>query len=99
MARKARERGARTEVVNPYTVFLRDGWRCQLCGCRTPGTLRGTYKPNAPELDHIVPLALGGDHTYANTQCACRQCNISKGASVRGQFKLSLYESTGCGGA
>lgn len=78
MLRKARERAAKVEPVNPYRVLERDGWMCQMCGIATPQEKRGTYEPDAPELDHIVPLSKGGDHSYANTQCACRKCNAAK---------------------
>lgn len=78
MLRKAKERAAKVETVNPYRVFERDGWLCRLCGVPTPKAKRGTYEPDAPELDHVVPLSKGGDHSYANTQCACRRCNGAK---------------------
>lgn len=29
-------------------------------------------------LDHIVPISKGGPHTYSNTQCLCRDCNLKK---------------------
>lgn len=77
-ARKAKERAVRTESVRPGKVFDRAGWRCYLCGCATPRELRGTYEPNAPELDHVVPLSRGGEHSYANTDCCCRACNLDK---------------------
>jgi 5-methylcytosine-specific restriction endonuclease McrA len=88
--RRARTRMVAYEPVDPLVVFARDGWRCQLCGCATPQRLRGTYKPNAPELDHIVPLASKGAHTYANTQCSCRKCNIAKGSKPLGQLRLAV---------
>jgi len=75
LARKARQRGATVEPVNPIRVFERDGWLCQLCGISTPLGKRGTYDDDAPELDHIIALARGGEHSYRNTQCACRRCN------------------------
>ncbi|MFC5490617.1 HNH endonuclease [Dokdonella soli] len=31
-------------------------------------------------MDHVIPLSLGGTHTWHNTQCLCRSCNVSKGA-------------------
>lgn len=88
--RRALERGAQAERIDPLRVFARDGWRCQLCGLPTPQALRGTYKDRAPELDHILPLAMGGQHTWSNVQCACRKCNGLKGATPKGQFKLGL---------
>lgn len=88
--RKARMRGVLYESVDPFVVFGRDGWRCQLCGCATPRRLRGRHMPASPELDHIVPISCGGAHTYANTQCACRQCNGDKGGKTLGQLRLAV---------
>lgn len=87
-AAKLKRRGAVVENVNPIEVFQRDGWRCQLCGVKTPRKLRGTYDDRAPELDHIVPISKGGEHSYINTQCACRRCNGLKGDVPLGQMRL-----------
>lgn len=88
-AHRARRHGAEYERVEPHQVFMRDGWRCQICGKRTPPGRRGTLYSNAPELDHRVPLSKGGPHTYANTQTACRACNRNKSnRSSVGQMPL-----------
>lgn len=87
-ARKARQRLVKVESVSPRRVFERDGWRCHLCGGKAPQRLRGTYHPKAPELDHIVPLAKGGAHSYANTACSHRACNAAKSDNIRGQPSL-----------
>lgn len=88
-ARKALERGARTASrIDPIAVFERDGWRCKLCGRKTKSSLRGTCDLRAPELDHIQPLSLGGAHDWGNVQCACRGCNMRKGARPMGQLML-----------
>lgn len=76
--RKARLRGASIENVDPVLVFEYDAWTCMICVQPTPKEKRGTYAPDAPELDHIVPLAKGGAHSYANTQTLCRSCNQAK---------------------
>ena len=77
------------EPVNREQLFCRDGWRCQVCGAKTPKRLRGKAVDNAPELDHRVPLALGGGHTWGNVQLACRKCNGAKGHNrVVGQLPL-----------
>lgn len=81
-------RGATVETVNPNVVFDRDGWRCQFCNVRTPRSKRGTYASNAPELDHIMPLSKGGEHSYTNTQCLCRSCNAAKSNKPMGQLSL-----------
>lgn len=75
---RARIRGAPVEMVDPIKVFERDGWRCRICRVSTPRSLRGSCDDRAPELDHVLPLSLGGAHSYMNTQCACRRCNADK---------------------
>lgn len=88
---RARMRGAFVENVDPLVVFDRDGWVCRECGCATPREKRGTYDADAPELDHIMPLSLGGAHSYMNTQCLCRSCNAKKGNTPPNQVSLFAY--------
>lgn len=78
--RRAQKRGAKGDAhnIDPLKVFDSFHWRCYLCGVETPQELRGTNAPNAPELDHFVPLSRGGTHTLDNVACACRACNGSK---------------------
>lgn len=85
---RARMHGAKVENVNAMEVFARDGWRCQICMKKLKKKDRGTHKDAAPELDHIVPLCVGGEHSYRNTQCVCRKCNGDKGARVIGQLRM-----------
>lgn len=88
--RRAVERGATADRIDPIKVFERDGWRCHLCGRSTPRRLRGSYESNAPEIDHVIPLAVGGTHTWGNVKCSCRSCNGAKGAQARGQLGLDI---------
>lgn len=83
-----RRKAEKAERIDPYEVFNRDKWKCQLCGIRTPLSKRGSYDDNAPELDHIIPLSRGGLHTWTNVQCACRKCNGKKFNSPRGQLLM-----------
>lgn len=85
---RARMRGAKVEEVKAMEVFDRDGWRCQLCKAKLKRKDRGTFKDMAPELDHIVPLSKGGEHSYRNTQCVCRKCNSEKGGNEVGQLRM-----------
>lgn len=78
--RKALLRGVDSELFDPIEVLDRDGWECQECGIKTPKEKRGSFELDAPELDHVVPLASGGPHKRENTQCLCRACNLLKGA-------------------
>lgn len=80
------------ENISPTDVFERDGWRCRACGDWTPQELQGTYHDNAPELDHIVPLSVGGTHTANNVQCLCRLCNLLKSDMPFEQFKKTYIK-------
>ena len=88
--RKRRMKANGYEPINKIKVFERDKWTCHICGCKTPKSKRGTVSPNAPELDHIVPIAAGGSHTYANVACACKRCNIKKSTRPLGQLNLGI---------
>jgi 5-methylcytosine-specific restriction endonuclease McrA len=47
--------------------------------------------PLSPTVDHIIAISRGiKGHTWDNVQCACWECNVAKGASARGQLRLSL---------
>ncbi len=59
-------------------VFARDSHRCQYC--RAP----------AESLDHVVPKAHGGKHTWENVVACCRRCNIRKGSRLPDQAGLKL---------
>lgn len=84
--RDARERGARVETVYRRKVYERDGWRCQLCGGRVRVGAQ-VPDPLAPTLDHIVPLAAGGEHSYLNVQTAHFRCNTRKSHTGVGQLR------------
>lgn len=86
---RAKRFGVAYEPINPMAVFDRDGWRCQVCGIRTPKKLRGSFDAAAPELDHRIPMSKGGSHTWDNVQTCCRSCNARKGDSiVVGQMQM-----------
>lgn len=78
---RARRFGVQYEPVNPMKVYERDGWRCQLCGHLVDPSVAWPH-PRSRSLDHVIPMSAGGGHTYENTQLACLECNIRKGASL-----------------
>jgi 5-methylcytosine-specific restriction endonuclease McrA len=88
--RRALKRGANIESFSPIEIFERDGYICQLCGIKTRPDFKSQYHPKRPELDHIIPLSIGGDHSMVNTQCLCRHCNITKSNSGKGD-QLRLF--------
>lgn len=76
--KRADHYGVLYEPVNPIDVFNRDDWTCKACGCETPKELRGKNQDDSPELDHVVAISQGGNHTIDNCQTLCRVCNILK---------------------
>lgn len=74
--------GGDTEAIESLVVMLRDRWTCGICGTRV---LKSRQWPDrlSPSVDHIVPLALGGTHSYANVQAAHLGCNMAKGGRRR----------------
>jgi hypothetical protein len=75
--RRARQLQLQTEDFTHEEIFLRDQYRCHLCGCKIDARLKNPH-PRSAELDHLVPVSLGGDHTRANVAAAHRVCNQSK---------------------
>lgn len=83
--RNRRRRAALRQVPSePYTlaeIAERDGYCCQLC--RAPVDMDVPWPDRwSPTIDHVLPLALGGDDTRANVQLAHLACNSSKGATM-----------------
>jgi len=71
--------------MNPHypQVALRAGHRCEYC-----------HAPEAVfnlslEVEHIVPVARGGEDTAANWALACRSCNLYKATHVSGHDPAS----------
>lgn len=85
--RKARERakthlrktvGRYTDVTPEYERALRDkAKRCPMAGCGVR-FVKEPYKPASKELDHMVPLVMGGTHTVGNVRIICRRCNVRR---------------------
>lgn len=68
---RARRYGAPLiEPVYLGIVAARDGWRCHDCLC---SVTRDDWS-----LDHIVPLSMGGEHSYANVALAHQDCNLRR---------------------
>jgi HNH endonuclease len=71
--------------MNPHyaQVALRAGHRCEYC--HAPEAVF-----NLPlEVEHIVPVARGGEDIITNWALACRACNLYKAAHVSGSDPAS----------
>lgn len=80
-ARRARMLGAFVEMVDPEVLWVRCGGVCGICGEPIDRDLPWPH-PQSKTLDHIRPLARGGEHSYANSQLAHAICNSRKNDSL-----------------
>lgn len=69
-------------------VIVRDKGICQYCG--DVGEFQ-VFSENGwvwqqHELDHVIPLFLGGENSEGNIVVACRRCNRSKGHKTLAQW-------------
>ena len=55
--------------------------RCVYCGNR--------YPYDQLQVDHMIPIALGGQDSIRNAQLACRSCNMSKGTMTDKEFRAA----------
>lgn len=55
-----------------FEVFKRDNFTCQYCGAQAPDVVL--------HVDHINPVAGGGDNDILNLVTSCEPCNLGKGA-------------------
>ena len=59
-------------------IYNNAGGHCELCGRKI------LYKDMT--LDHIMPLAMGGEDAESNLQCTCKACNEFKGRILPDDF-------------
>lgn len=81
--------------IDPLTLFERDGWMCHLCEQEIQPHRR-CPDPQAATMDHIVPLSLGGTHTWDNVKASHALCNFRKGASLSVDKELDGVVDSGC---
>lgn len=66
-------------------LIKRDGLQCAICGNMCDLNDRSWTKysgPMYPSIDHIIPMAKGGNHTWDNVQIAHIICNSNKGDNL-----------------
>lgn len=73
--RRARQLGQFVEEIDRDVVWNSDNGKCGICE-----KYIGDHKHF--DIDHIVPLSRGGEHSYANVQVAHPKCNKRKGAHL-----------------
>ncbi|KAE9586542.1 putative HNH nuclease [Lupinus albus] len=62
-------------------ILFRDNYTCQYCSLRENLTI-----------DHVVPIALGGEWEWENLVTACAKCNAKKGQKTLEEAKMKLMK-------
>jgi hypothetical protein len=65
-----------TDITAAFERQLRKQAQCcPLCATRLTDA---PHHPNSKNLDHIVPICMGGTHTMGNVRIICRTCNLTR---------------------
>lgn len=67
-----------------FEIFKRDEFTCQYCGAHPPAAIL--------HVDHITPVAKGGQNDSDNLITACNVCNAGKGARSLDSVPQSLKD-------
>lgn len=54
-----------------YDILKRDNYKCQICG-------KSQAEGAKLEVDHIIPVSIGGKTVDENLQTLCKDCNRGK---------------------
>jgi len=73
--------------VSRRTVLMRDRYTCQYCGAQPS-------KANLT-VDHVIPKVRGGSSSWENVVCACKPCNLRKGAKTPDEANMHLRSEPG----
>ena len=68
-------------------IYDKTRGRCAYCGCKLQ------YKKM--QVDHVKPLAHGGENREDNFLAACRSCNHRKGTSSLDSFRRQMERAVG----
>jgi len=79
LAEKSGDNGIHWRVVGE-----RDDWVCHLCGGEVLKKAGTAYEPFGATVDHLIPIAKDGTHTWGNVSLAHRRCNVVRGANELG---------------
>lgn len=65
-----------TDLTTEWLLDLRQKTEiCEICKCQM---IENGRKPNGKNLDHMIPLNMGGTHTMDNVRYICRTCNLQR---------------------
>ena len=78
---KLRENGKIDYSITLSVIVKKHKRVCALCGKKVDMSVHSNHD-NYPSIDHIIPVAKGGTHTWDNVQLAHRTCNTIKRDSL-----------------
>lgn len=84
LRRRARKANATIEKFTRDEILNRDKWICGICTEDIDKSLTWPH-PEYASIDHIIPLAKGGEHSRKNVQAAHYRCNCRKKDSLPGE--------------
>ena len=88
--RRTRKKETKSERgISKLSLKQKHGTKCYYCGKEMDFKVGVGRKFNRDmaTIEHLIPLAKGGEHTFENTVLACRYCNLSKSAKSELEFE------------
>lgn len=83
--RMAKANGTYDTSITLTKLYKRDKGICYICGKHL--VLNDNYnRLDAPTIEHVIPIAQGGTHTWDNVRLACRNCNNHKGTKTYKEY-------------
>ena len=69
------------DKITRKELHAKDGGRCYICHRMTVLHNKGKKRnKRLATIDHVIPVAHGGLHTWGNVRNCCWECNIRKGS-------------------
>lgn len=78
--RRAKLRRSFVESVDYSVIYERDGGICHICNT--------FVHPDELDMDHVIPINRGGEHSYNNIKVSHGICNRRKGTKLMSEFEM-----------
>lgn len=76
------------DKITRKELHAKDGGRCYICHRLTVLHNKGKKRnKRLATIDHVIPVAHGGLHTWANVRNCCWECNIRKGSKELNDYQ------------
>ena len=82
VATQRKRRVTRDELILLYDS---QNSRCSVCGDFLD-------RKSTPHVDHIRPIAFGGEDVFSNLQVLCKKCNLGKSDSIHWTMLLPFFD-------